>query len=270
MPTFRQAPRRAPGAQPVLLRAPDGVRLSATHLPSAADDRDLGVVLAHGFAGNHLAERHWRIARGLARHAGVLAFDFRGHGGSGGVSTVGDREILDVDAAVAALRERGYRDVVTCGWSMGGSVALRHAALHGGVEAVVSVSAVSRWYVKDTTPMRRLHWLIERRAGRQVSRLFFRTRIADGWEDVPESPVEVVGRIAPIPLLLVHGDVDAYFGVEHPHALAAAAGEPCELWVVPGFGHAEGAATPELLDRIGTHLRVLVAQGRRTPDSAVG
>lgn len=219
---------------------------------------------------NHRAERHWRIATGLARHAGVLAFDFRGHGASGGVSTVGDREILDVDAAVIALRELGYRDVITCGWSMGGSVVLRHAALHRGVEAVISVSAVSRWYVKDTTPMRRLHWLIERRTGRQVSRLVFRTRIADGWEDVPESPVEVVGRIAPIPLLLVHGDSDDYFGVEHPHALAAAAGEPCELWVVPGFGHAEGAATPQLLDQLGGRLRPLVAQGGRTPDRAVG
>jgi pimeloyl-ACP methyl ester carboxylesterase len=270
MPAFRHPPNGLAGAESMRLRTPDGVRLNATHLPASAGDRDLGVVLAHGFSGNHLAERHWRIARGLARHAGVLAFDFRGHGGSAGVSTVGDREILDVDAAVGALRSMGYRDVVTCGWSMGGSVVLRHAALHRGVEAVVSVSAVSRWYVKDTTPMRRLHWLIERRAGRQVSRLLFRTRIAEGWEDVPESPVEVVGRIAPIPLLLVHGDADAYFGVEHPRALAAAAGEPCELWVVPGFGHAEGAATPDLLDRIGTHLRALVAQGRRTPDSAVG
>jgi pimeloyl-ACP methyl ester carboxylesterase len=269
VPQFRQTTRIAPGAEPVLLRTPDGVRLSATHLPAAAGDGDVGVVLAHGFSGNHRAERHWRIARGLARHAGVLAFDFRGHGASGGVSTVGDREVLDVDAAVTALRELGYRDVVTCGWSMGGSTVLRHAALHGGVEAVISVSAPSRWYVKDTPPMRRLHWLIERPAGRRVSRLVFRTRLAGGWEDVPESPVEVVGRIAPIPLLLVHGDADAYFTLEHPLALAAAAAEPCELWVVPGFGHAEGAATPELLDQIGGRLRALVAQGR-TPDRAVG
>lgn len=245
------------------------MRLSATHITAADGRRDVGVVLAHGFSGNHRALRHWRIAAGLARHAGVLAFDFRGHGTSGGVSTVGDREVLDVDAAVAAMRALGYRDIVTCGWSMGGSTVIRHAALHGGVDAVVSVSSTSRWYVKDTVPMRRLHWLIERRAGQRVSRLVFRTRLAAGWEDEPESPVEVVGRIAPTPLLLVHGDADAYFTMEHPHALAAAAGQPSALWIVPGFGHAEGAATPALLDRIGAHLRPLVAQGRRTPDSAV-
>jgi hypothetical protein len=30
-----------------------------------------------------------------------------------------------------------------------------------------------------------------------------------------------------------------------------AAGEPRELWIEPGLGHAEGAMTPELVARIG-------------------
>jgi fermentation-respiration switch protein FrsA (DUF1100 family) len=59
----------------------------------------------------------------------------------------------------------------------------------------------------------------------------------------------------------VHGDSDHYFPVEHPEALYAAANEPKELWLLEGFGHAEQAATPELLDRIGTHLPVLVGRG---------
>jgi fermentation-respiration switch protein FrsA (DUF1100 family) len=61
----------------------------------------------------------------------------------------------------------------------------------------------------------------------------------------------------------VHGDADHYFPVEHPEALYAAAREPKELWLVEGFGHAESAATPELLDRIGAHLPALVAQAPR-------
>jgi pimeloyl-ACP methyl ester carboxylesterase len=202
---------------------------------------------------------------GLRAHAGVLGFDFRGHGGSTGHSTVGHREVLDLDAAVREARELGYRDVVTCGWSMGGSVVLRHAALHGGVDAVVSVSALSRWFYRDTAPMRRVHWAIETRAGRLVARRAFRTRIsAAGWDPdaLPESPVEVVGRISPVPVLFVHGDRDHYFPVEHPQALYDAAKDPKELWLVEGFGHAESAATPELIDRIGAHLADLVALGR--------
>ena len=35
-------------------------------------------------------------------------------------------------------------------------------------DAVVSVSAVSRWYVRDTTPMQRVHWLLETGLGRRL------------------------------------------------------------------------------------------------------
>nr|MDT0665704.1 alpha/beta hydrolase [Micromonospora sp. DSM 115978] len=89
-------------------------------------------------------------------------------------------------------------------------------------------------------------------SGRAVARRVLRTRIdPGGWLQVPLSPVELVSRIAPIPLLIVHGDRDGYFTLEHPRALAAAAGPHAELWLLAGFGHAEAAVTPELLDRLG-------------------
>jgi pimeloyl-ACP methyl ester carboxylesterase len=50
-------------------------------------------------------------------------------------------------------------------------------------------------------------------------------------------------------MLVVHGDSDAYFGVEHARMLAAAA-PVAELWIERGMGHAESATTPGLLDRI--------------------
>ena len=243
------------------LHTSDGERLAAVHLDGPDPDRSLGVVVAHGFTGSLAKPGLQAVVRALAGHAGVVAFDFRGHGGSTGVSTLGDREVLDLEAAVAEARRRGYRRVVTCGWSMGGSVVLRHAALVGGVDAVVSVSAVSRWFYKDTKPMRRLHWAVETRVGRAVARRLTGTRISGaGWDTLPESPTEVAGRISPIPLLVVHGDRDHYFPLEHPQAIFAAAREPKELWVLEGFGHAESAATPEILDRIGGSLAALVAR----------
>ena len=65
-----------------------------TYLPG---DRGLGIVLAHGFTLNWQRPSVWRIARRLSRYGGVVTFDFRGHGRSGGLSTLGDREIRDVD-----------------------------------------------------------------------------------------------------------------------------------------------------------------------------
>lgn len=227
-----------------------------------------------GFSGSSEKPVVRGVAEGLRPYGGVLTVDLRGHGRSSGQCTFGDREVLDVDAAVGWMRAAGYRRVVTVGWSMGGSAVLRHAAFAGNVsvhgfpvrnavDAVVSVSAPSRWFVRDTAPMRRLHRLAETASGRMVAHRLLKVRIdAAGWPEVPASPVEVVGEIAPTPLLLVHGDRDSYFPLEHPRALAAAAGDPAELWIVPGFGHAEAGVTPGLVARIGRHLPDLLT-GRR-------
>ncbi|MGW1800184.1 alpha/beta hydrolase [Streptomyces sp. NPDC001984] len=251
--TSRRAPIRT------FLHTADGVSINSVYEPgpvvydsSAPPSRDLAFVVAHGFTGDVDRPHVRRVAAALARHAAVVTFSFRGHGASGGRSTVGDREVLDLDAAVAWARELGHTRVATVGFSMGGSVVLRHAALHRGVDAVVSVSSPARWYYRGTAPMRRVHWLVTRPEGRLVGRWGLRTRIHHrDWNPVPLSPTEAAGRIAPTPLLIVHGDRDGYFPLDHPRMLAKAAGDHAELWLEPGMGHAENAAADELLARIG-------------------
>ena len=100
----------------------DGVPIDAAHLPG---DRGLAIVLAHGFTLNWQRPAIWRIARRMSRYGGVVVFDFRGHGRSGGLSTLGDREIEDVAVAVAYARELGYQRVAIVGFSMGASIVLR-------------------------------------------------------------------------------------------------------------------------------------------------
>ncbi|MFJ1669273.1 alpha/beta hydrolase [Streptomyces bottropensis] len=267
------------------LRTDDGVNIEAVYDPKAvvykgSDDSSddtgtpssghLAVVVAHGFTGDADRPHVRRVVAALTRYGSVVTFSFRGHGRSGGHSTVGDREVLDLAAAVRWARELGHERVATVGFSMGGSVVLRHAALPdgserpdrsggpdrpdrlGGPDAVVSVSAPARWYYRGTAPMRRVHWLITRPEGRLVGRYGFRTRIHHrDWNPVPLSPVQSVPLIAPTPLLIVHGDSDGYFPTDHPEMLAAAAGENGELWLERGMGHAENAASGELLGRIG-------------------
>ncbi|MCS0600591.1 alpha/beta hydrolase [Streptomyces sp. LP11] len=214
---------------------------------------DLVFVVAHGFTGDVDRPHVRRVAGVLREYGAVVTFSFRGHGRSGGHSTVGDKEVLDLAAAVDRARALGHGRVVTVGFSMGGSVVLRHAALApGAVDAVVSVSAPARWYYRGTAPMRRLHWLVTRPAGRLVGRYGLRTRIhSRDWNPVPLSPTEAASRIAPAPLLIVHGTHDGYFPLDHPRMLAEAAGDHAELWIEPGMGHAENAAPDALLARIG-------------------
>jgi pimeloyl-ACP methyl ester carboxylesterase len=231
----------------------DGVAIDAVHLPG---DGGLAMVLAHGFTLNWQRPSVWKVATRLNRAAGVVTFDFRGHGRSGGLSTLGDREIGDLEVAVGYARELGYERIATVGFSMGASIVLRHAALIGGVDAVVSVSGPGRWYYRGTKLMRRVHLAVEHRAGRMFTRTFLNTRISPvRWDPVPMPPADAAARIAPVPLLIVHGDRDPFFPVEHAQQLYAAAHDPKELWIVPGFGHAESGASAGLLDGIGDWVR---------------
>jgi pimeloyl-ACP methyl ester carboxylesterase len=210
-------------------------------------------VVAHGFTNSVARAPLHRLAGWLRPFGEVRALDFRGHGGSGGGSAVGgDPEVLDVDAAVRAARAAGAGAVVTVGLSMGGGVVLRQAALgRHRPDAVVSVSAVGRWYVRDTPPMRRVHWLLETTAGRRLAARLVRLRLGEPWPVPPPSPLEVVHRIAPTPLLLVHGDEDPYFPLELFRSLARAAGPAAAVEVVAGMGHAESGITAPLVERIG-------------------
>ena len=231
----------------------DGVPIDAAHLPG---DRELAIVMAHGFTLSWQRPAVWRVATQLNRSAGVVTFDFRGHGRSGGLSTMGDREIRDLAVAVGYARELGYRRVAAVGFSMGASVVVRYAGLVGGLDAAVSVSGPGRWYYRGTLPMRRVHWAVERSPGRLITRTWLKTRVSPvRWDPVPVSPAEAASKIAPTPFLIVHGDQDLYFPLDHAHQLYDAACEPKELWVIPGFGHAESGASNALVNRIGHWVR---------------
>jgi pimeloyl-ACP methyl ester carboxylesterase len=251
----------------VSLRTADGVRLAATHTP-ARGTANVAIVLVPGFSGWSGKPGVARATAVLAEHADVLQIDLRGHGRSGGRSTLADREVFDVDAGVAYLRSLGHERVVSVGFSMGGAAAIRHAALvgervHGHllvnpVTAVVCVSTGSAFYIRDTKPMRRLHFLVLTRLGRVIAREVFRVRIdPKGWAVEPMAPLEAAARLS-VPLLVVHGDHDSYLKERHAFDLAQAAGGPVELWVESGFGHAEEAADLNLLRRIGATLPRLV------------
>jgi pimeloyl-ACP methyl ester carboxylesterase len=227
----------------------DGVPIDAVHLPQ---ESDLAILVAHGFTFSWQRPAVWRISTRLNRIAGVVSFDFRGHGRSGGLSTLGDRELADLAVAAAYARELGYERIAAVGFSMGASIVVRYAGLVGGLDAAVSVSGPGRWYYRGTERMRRVHFAAERRVGRLVTRMLTNTRVSPvRWDPTPVPPDEAAAQISPIPLLIVHGDRDPYFPVEHARRLYDAARDPKDLWLVPGFGHAESGCHPPLVDRIG-------------------
>jgi dienelactone hydrolase len=274
---LRPSSRRAPGHQPsrtATLLTDDGERISAA-LDAPLVPSDLAFVVAHGFTGGWRLPDTRAIARGLSEHGAVVSYDSRGHGSSSGVTTLGDAEVLDLDSTVRWARWLGARHVVTVGFSMGGTVVLRQAALsragHGEApDAVVSVSAAGFWFYKGTPPMRLLHRAVASASGRRVLRHAFHTRVTDQeWQEpFPLSPAESAGMIAPVPLLVVHGDRDSYFPVEHARAIvdgarsgAVARGvdDRTTAWIETGFAHAESATDDVLVNRIAQWAADVVA-----------
>ncbi len=224
----------------------DGVTLSASRLAGPADA--LGtVVLVHGFSQSSRMPRIHAFAHRLAGRMHVIVPDLRGHGASGGLSSLGTYEPLDVKAAVEAAAPG--LPVVTVGISLGGAAALLHGGTYGGVAGVVAISAPAWWGAWDTPATKRIQRYAMSPAGRRFLAVFMRTRMAEVCEGVPHAE-EQAGAIAPAFTLVVADPADHYFSEEHPRTIYGWANEPKDLWLLPGTGHGSDLLTPALADRL--------------------
>lgn len=245
----------------VTVPAEDGTALAGTWLPGPAASAP-AVVLAHGFAAHRRKPAYARLADRLATHAHVLALDLRGHGHSGGETTLGDREALDVAGGVAWLRARGHDRVVALGASMGATSVLHALARGTHVDAAVVVSAPARLEEEPATEaMQRLKRLWESPVTRAGMRFGIGVRVVPParWRH-PGHPRDFAASVD-VPLLVVHGQDDAYFPIADAQALAAAAPQ-ARLWLEPeGFGHAEDGFSARFADRLGAAILVALEDG---------
>jgi fermentation-respiration switch protein FrsA (DUF1100 family) len=220
----------------VSFSAGDGLRLSGWWLPQ---ERARGVVIGcHGHGGRKddmlgIGTNLWKAGYS------VLVFDFRGRGESDPwPQTLVSREVDDLRAAVAFARGREPgRRVGVVGFSMGAAVSLLAAAEDPGIAAVVADSAFTSGrdvVAHGVRSVLRIPPEILVLAADEV------VRRRHGYRFSHARPIDVIGQIAPRPVLIVHGEGDTTVPVEHAHRLFAAAGEPRELWVVPGVEHCGG------------------------------
>ena len=220
--------------QDVKFNATDGVPLRGWFIP-APHSRGV-IIFRHGYPGIRSDGLHFVE---FLRRAGfsTLIFDFRGLGQSGGaMCTIGYQEPRDAVGAVRYLHQRpdtGRQPLGIFGFSMGAAVAIMTAAQEPSIKAVVADcpyasldDAVRQHFVGFGTlgallfpPTR---WFGERMIGHSVA-------------DV--SPLSVVARIAPRPLLLIHGTADDTIPPRDSQLLYDAAGQPKQLWLVPGAAH---------------------------------
>lgn len=220
--------------------APDGVRLSGWYVPCRPERSARGlVILCHGMSAHReevLPEAACLRKAGFA----VLLFDFRALGKSGGeICTGGYLETQDLRAAVdyaASRPDTASLPIGLFGFSMGGVVAIQAAENDPRIRAVATHGAFSS--LDRAISMRCRHHfgplagpvdLGVRALGRR-----------SGWFLASPSvvaPIQVVARLSPRPLLMLHGERDPIVRLEDSRALYAAAKEPKSLIVLPRSGH---------------------------------
>ncbi|MCL2872468.1 MAG: alpha/beta hydrolase [Betaproteobacteria bacterium] len=200
----------------------DGTQLSGWFLPAAniADPRHAKgtVIHVHGNAENVSA--HWPLVGWLPlRGYNVLMFDYRGFGQSKGAPEP-KGAFEDTQSALDYVRTRADVDpekFLVFAQSLGGNNAI--AAIGAGDRAGIRAIAIE-------------------------STFYSYSAIAD--DKLPGSGLlanddysadRYVGKLAPIPLLLIHGTADTLVPPQHSERLFVIAGEPKQLVLVPGGGH---------------------------------
>ena len=115
----------SPVPQARTLITDDGVPIDVVHLPG---DEDLAIVVAHGFTLSWQRPSVWRVISRMRRFGGVLSFDFRGHGQSGGlVSIDGPRELADAREIYDQLAARPEIDKTNIGaWGISLEIGRAH------------------------------------------------------------------------------------------------------------------------------------------------
>ena len=227
----------------------DGVKLYGWFLP--AQGKAKGTVLFfHGNAENistHIANVHWLPAQ----HYNVFLPDYRGYGGSeGSPSLKGVQD--DINSSMKYLLQRTDIDserIVILAQSLGGASAIynvAHSPYRSKIKALISESAFSdyRGITREKLGSFWLTWPLQWPLSFTI--------------DNDYSPLPVVNKISPIPLLIIHGDKDNVVPLSHGQALFAAAEQPKEMWVVEGGGHIQALRNKKYQDKLLEYLgRVL-------------
>lgn len=219
------------------------VSLRGWYVAAAGGSRAAAVVFVHGIHVNRASDHALEIAARLqAAGYGVLLFDLRGHGESGGRTVSGGYfERQDLLGAVDLLRARGVPDgrIGVIGNSMGGAVAILAAALEPAIGAVVADSPYAR--AEDLVPQETARatgvpaWsVVPFVPGMRVA-----ARLVFGIDLAALAPEAAAARLD-LPLLLIHGTADTRVPAAHSERIRRASRNPrTVLWLVPGAGHVE-------------------------------
>jgi fermentation-respiration switch protein FrsA (DUF1100 family) len=195
----------------------DGIRLAAWYTPPR---NGAIILLAHGYGDNR---PEWVYEMLAKKGYGVLAWDTRAHGESGGnVSTFGYLEVLDVKAALEyALSQPDVEHIGAWGGSMGGATLIRAAADFPEIEALWIDSAF-------TSLDEEFDYLVPYPLINPLAKSLAQIETGINLNEI--DPIKDIAMIGPRPVYIVHGTGDAVAPPNAGERLYEAANEPRFLW----------------------------------------
>jgi len=256
-PIFSRGADRAAGIlglpyESVSFQSTDGITLRGWYFPS--DTPNSPAIL---YAPATAKDQRSGLSLVKPLHAAgysVLLFSYRGYGQSDGNPigfSYGAHESLDVDGAVSYLHDkRGVSAVGAIGHSAGAVAIILSAARNPRLDVVVAASPFASveeiWNTNKPelmpTPM--------------YDFMMRTTELRKDFERSQVRPVDVIDRISPRPILILHGTGDKRITQEQAQMLFNEAAEPKELWLLDGLSHAE-VRSIGMETRIGDIIRFL-------------
>jgi uncharacterized protein len=230
----------------------DAVPISGWYIPH--DGSHEAIVLVHGKDSNRTNEfggRFPNLAAALhERGFAILMIDMRGHGQSGdGRYSFGLNEQRDIAGAADWLRTQGFLrgSIGVLGVSMGAASSMFAAANDPDIGALIEDCGYA-----DINPILAHEWSTASGLPNMfLPSSLFAARMMYGYDISAAQPVAEVGKIAPRPMLIIHGTADTLIPVAQAEQIKAA-NPAAELWEVAGAGHAGSyAADPQAyVDRV--------------------
>ena len=217
---------------------------SRTHTTIAAEffpgERHATIVLSHGYGDNQVQMLPY--ADFLHKHGfSILTYDMRNRGRSAGDAvTLGALEQLDLISAVDYLVTRPDVDrdrIGALGVSLGGSTTLLSSAADPRIKAVVDDSGFSDAPKVIESSFEHFIGLPPFPFAPVTLQL---VRLRTGLNPAEIRPMDVVRRISPRPLLIIHCMGDKVVLPDNSDRNFAAAGEPKQFWRIPTGGHIDG------------------------------
>jgi len=219
--------------QELTLHSADGVSLRAWYYPPQN-----GVALiALGGPGGSLGQSLPPVGYLLQKGYGAIQVDGRNCAAPPAAVSIGAKEVMDAEAALSYLQTRPeVRHIAITGFSMGGVTAIRTAARHPQIEAVVAEGGYYNM-CKDFVETDQMKPLLERFFLYNIVAAFW---LKHGVNPFEVSPQDDLPEISPRPVLLIYGEKEVGFG--RADIQYAAALQPKQLWVVPGGDHGSNYA----------------------------